>query len=272
MENTIDRKEYRRNSCSVHEKTKIVTKKKESLFLNQIINSLLLFLFVLLLKFFGFQNQFELVKENFNNGISYEVFCENLILNAKAIIDNFFYDEDLKNENIVTTSGDETFSGEEFSGDKKEEELLTKIDGINQLIDDAENIKKNFDIVSPLNGTITSKFGVRESENPIVSSYHAGLDIGANTGTIIVASHDGSVIKAGDNGTYGKCVILQSGDLKTVYAHCSAILIKEGMSVKKGDQIAKVGMTGNATGPHLHFEIRYQDRFVNPEDVIKNEE
>ena len=55
----------------------------------------------------------------------------------------------------------------------------------------------------------------------------------------------------------------------TVYAHCSELLVKEGDIVKQGETIAKVGQTGRATGPHLHFEIRRENRFVNPEDILE---
>lgn len=162
-------------------------------------------------------------------------------------------------------------SGEKSRGDKVDDELEQKPETENEITKistDAECVKDIYKIVSPMQGIITSRFGNRVSDNPIVSSYHTGLDIGANTGTLIKAAHDGVVTQAGDNGTYGKSVMIESGDLKTIYAHCSSVLVKKGKQIKTGENIAKVGMTGNATGPHLHFEIRYQGRFVNPEDVI----
>lgn len=162
-------------------------------------------------------------------------------------------------------------SGEKSRGDKVDDELEQKPETENEITKistDAECVKDIYKIVSPMQGIITSRFGNRVSDNPIVSSYHTGLDIGANTGTLIKAAHDGVVTQAGDNGTYGKSVTIESGDLKTIYAHCSSVLVKKGKQIKTGENIAKVGMTGNATGPHLHFEIRYQGRFVNPEDVI----
>lgn len=62
--------------------------------------------------------------------------------------------------------------------------------------------------------------------------------------------------------------MIQNGDLITVYAHCQKLFVKKGESVSQGKCIASVGMTGNATGPHLHFEIRYEGRYIDPEEVI----
>ncbi len=67
----------------------------------------------------------------------------------------------------------------------------------------------------------------------------------------------------------GKHLEISKGEISTLYAHCSAILVKEGQNVKQGDEIAKVGDTGNSTGPHLHFEILRQDRAINPEYIMK---
>ena len=79
----------------------------------------------------------------------------------------------------------------------------------------------------------------------------------------------GTVILVSEEGDYGKHVKVQDGDLITLYAHCSEILVKEGQKVNKGETIAKVGSTGNSTGPHLHFEIRYQNRYVNPQEIFE---
>ena len=265
MESAIDRKEYRRNQYDVYEKNKTITcTKKKSNTLNQIINALMLLLSILLVKLFGFENEFEFLKKSLDEGIPYEEVSEFVIENIKIVYEKF-KTENKENIESNVINVDIT-SGENESGESIEEE--NKIEEKNETMTDAECAKNIYGVVSPLKGMITSKFGNRVSDNPIVSAYHTGLDIGANTGTLINAAHDGIVIQAGDNGTYGKSVTIESGDLQTIYAHCSSILVKKGSKIKKGESIAKVGMTGNATGPHLHFEIRYQGRFVNPEDVI----
>lgn len=98
-------------------------------------------------------------------------------------------------------------------------------------------------LLLPCDGILTSKYGNRESSNPIVSKNHKGVDIGASKGSDILAAHSGVVLKAETIGNYGKCVILQNDDYTTVYAHCSKIIVKEGCSVEKGEKIAEVGMT-----------------------------
>ena len=208
---------------------------------------------------------FNILKENFNSGYSYE-----------------FIKEEINKKINVMTSGDETDLLEEEWDKEENSEILIEdisstsgeikykeaVEGVNQLMDDSKTLKETYEIKSPLNGTITSRFGCRESDNPIISTYHKGLDIAANTGTNIVAAHSGTVIQAGENGSYGKSITIENGDLVTLYAHCSSISKEEGDAVNIGETIGKVGMTGNATGPHLHFEIIYQGRFVNPEDII----
>lgn len=262
MENTIDRKAYRRNVYNNYErKEKVEVKRSNNLFLNKIINSMLLLLFVLLLKFFYFEEEFEFIKEEFNCGYSFEYIKE--VLNEK--INGLSL---LNEEKEETSSGDNIFI-ESIPSVSGESEYIEAVEGVNQLMDDSAKIKTNYALQPPLKGVITSEFGCRESDNPIISSYHNGLDIAANTGAIITSAHSGKVIQAGDNGTYGKCVTIESGDLITVYAHCNEVLVKKGENVNKGQSIAKVGMTGNATGPHLHFEVKLEGRVVNPKDVIE---
>jgi murein DD-endopeptidase MepM/ murein hydrolase activator NlpD len=117
----------------------------------------------------------------------------------------------------------------------------------------------------PAQGPVVSGFGMRW--HPILGGYrmHTGIDIGASYGSPIVASDDGIVLYVGWYGGYGNTVILDHGSgLSTLYAHCSAILVAQGQNVARGQAIARVGATGYATGPHLHFEIRVNGVPVNP--------
>ena len=132
---------------------------------------------------------------------------------------------------------------------------------------DIEYIKENFNFMVPVEGTVTSRYGKREATE-VVSANHSGIDIGARTGTPIYAAVDGVVTVSSSEGEYGKHIDITSDDVLTRYAHCSKLLVKEGQKVKKGDKIAEVGSTGNSTGPHLHFEIRRDNRTINPESII----
>ena len=132
---------------------------------------------------------------------------------------------------------------------------------------DIEYVKQNVSIIWPIKGVITSRFGNR-TPTEIVTANHKGLDIAGNMGDNIVSAMDGTVVQYSEEGDYGKHLRIQSGEILTLYAHCSELLVQEGSTVKQGDVIAKVGATGRATGPHLHFEIRRDDRFINPELIL----
>ncbi len=110
----------------------------------------------------------------------------------------------------------------------------------------------------------SSRFGWRWSK------FHEGIDLAAPEGTAILAAHDGIVVLESDGwGGFGRVVVVKGEGLLTVYAHNSANKVKKGARVRRGQQIARVGATGNATSPHLHFETRILDEHgryaaVNP--------
>ena len=151
----------------------------------------------------------------------------------------------------------------ESEGSKEDEKDTKK----SQYELDVEYIKENYSFILPVTGTITSRYGQRE-ETEVVSANHQGIDIGANEGTAIYASMEGTVTVSSEEGEYGKHIDITNGDALTRYAHCSKLLVKEGDKVKQGDKIAEVGSTGNSTGPHLHFEIRRDNRTINPESIL----
>jgi len=112
----------------------------------------------------------------------------------------------------------------------------------------------------PLRGTITSGFGSRGGR------MHDGIDIGAKEGTPITAAADGEVVYSDHRlSGYGNLIILRhSGNVFTAYAHNQRNLVRKGERVKRGDTIARVGQTGRASGPHLHFEVRRGSTPVDP--------
>ncbi|HEY8416493.1 MAG TPA: peptidoglycan DD-metalloendopeptidase family protein [Limnochordales bacterium] len=113
-------------------------------------------------------------------------------------------------------------------------------------------------------GRISSRFGPRWGR------MHQGLDIAVPTGTPVRAAAAGTVTYAGPMGSYGNLVILDHGNrVETRYAHNSRIVVRVGQKVKRGEIIAYSGNTGNSTGPHLHFEIRYRGTAVDPDKYLK---
>ena len=115
----------------------------------------------------------------------------------------------------------------------------------------------------PTNGTISSRYGSRYIFGS--SDFHTGLDIANSRGTNIYAADGGIVVTAGWSGNYGYLVVIdhQNG-YQTYYAHNSSLLVSVGEKVHKGQHIAEMGDTGRATGPHCHFEVRYNGKTQNP--------
>ena len=97
------------------------------------------------------------------------------------------------------------------------------------------------------------------------TTFHSGIDIPADQGTVILAAADGTVTETGFDAEKGNYLILDHGDgLTTMYAHCRNLDVKEGDTVRSGEMIAAVGSTGLSTGPHLHFEVRQDGQAQNP--------
>ena len=120
--------------------------------------------------------------------------------------------------------------------------------------------------VLPVSGKITSRYGESSS---LRRSTHTGLDIACSSGTDIKATASGTITFAAYSGSYGKLVKIDHGNgIETWYGHCSKIYAKVGQKVNAGDVISAVGSTGNSTGPHLHLEIRINNKTVNPQNYL----
>jgi murein DD-endopeptidase MepM/ murein hydrolase activator NlpD len=122
----------------------------------------------------------------------------------------------------------------------------------------------NLSFAWPLRGRLTGLFEVRKGRR------HEGIDLATRPGTLVRASESGRVIYSGNGlGAYGNVVIIRHGTLyASVYAHNRKNRVRKGAFVDKGEAIAEVGQTGNATGPHLHFEIRRDERARDPLDYL----
>ena len=132
---------------------------------------------------------------------------------------------------------------------------------------DGKNVKKSI-LKTPLDGArLSSSFGMRKHPISGYNKMHKGVDFAAPTGTPIYAGGNGIVEFIGNNGGYGKYIrIRHNNEYKTAYAHLSRYEkgISKGVRVNQGETIGYVGSTGNSTGPHLHYEILYQNKHINP--------
>ena len=118
----------------------------------------------------------------------------------------------------------------------------------------------------PVQGQLTSGYGVRNGRR------HDGIDIAAPRGTPVKASQDGEVVFSSSLRGYGNLILIKhEGDMFTVYAHNSRNLKEKGSKVKQGEVIARVGTTGRATGPHVHFEIREGSKAQNPMSYLSSQ-
>ena len=133
-------------------------------------------------------------------------------------------------------------------------------------------LKKMF-LRTPLKfGKITSSYSIRRF-HPVSKRYkpHTGIDYGAPTGTPIMATANGRVTFSGRKSGYGKLVIVKHPNgYQTYYGHCSRLLMKPGQLVEQGQVIARVGQTGVATGPHVHYEVRVNGKPIDPNTVKKS--
>jgi murein DD-endopeptidase MepM/ murein hydrolase activator NlpD len=122
-----------------------------------------------------------------------------------------------------------------------------------------------FPSIWPVRGQITGGFGERMDPFSGEDAFHAGLDISAPSGTKIAATADGIILHAGPEARYGNEILIDHGSgVNTRYGHLSRIYVVAGEMVKQGQMIGAVGMTGKATGPHLHYEVLVHEVPVNP--------
>ncbi len=119
--------------------------------------------------------------------------------------------------------------------------------------------------MSPARGFLTSRYGMRVHPILNIPIFHTGMDIGADQGEKVRAAESGVVTFSGENAANGNFVQIKHSDgFESGYAHLSRLLVTSGKRVKKGEVIGEVGSTGLSTGPHLHFEIKQNGKFVNP--------
>lgn len=150
----------------------------------------------------------------------------------------------------------------------------TSLDGLGTALDRLEKARsraRKMPVGNPApNHAISSNFGKRRDPFLKRVAHHAGIDFKTRYGQAIQATGAGVVKKAGRKGGYGKMVEIDHGDgFTTRYAHLSRIYVKAGQSIKAGAKVGAAGSTGRSTGPHLHYEVRYNNKAINPKRFLK---
>jgi murein DD-endopeptidase MepM/ murein hydrolase activator NlpD len=147
------------------------------------------------------------------------------------------------------------------------------LDASLKTLDQVRRAAKSLPHGNPAPGSkISSRYGRRHDPFTGRSAMHAGLDFKARTGSKVIATASGKIIRAGRNGGYGKMVeIDHGGGITTRYAHLSRIKVRVGQKVSRGQLVGKVGSTGRSTGPHLHYEVRRKGRVLNPIHYVRLE-
>ena len=178
-------------------------------------------------------------------------------------VKNFVNEKDFEDENIKKLH---------YVLDKLNFELKEEEKNIKQLYKyyKENNIKlSSTPSIWPAQGWVSSPFGWRRDPFTGRRRFHEGLDITNRVGTPVVAPADGIVVFAGRNGGYGNVVYISHGfGITTRYGHLYKIFVKKGMHVQRGDVIGEIGNTGRSTGPHLHYEVRINNKPVNPVNFI----
>ncbi|MBG1232672.1 M23 family metallopeptidase [Aestuariivirga litoralis] len=206
---------------------------------------------------------------------------------VSEFIHAFSYDVDFQRQ-VEASDTFEVFYGNPLSGSSAKRKVLhmarltingqtrsfyrfTTADGLTDYFDENGHSASSTLIRTPVSGAhLTSGFGVRVHPLLGYSKMHTGVDFGAPSGTPIRAAGDGTIDRVGRENGYGNTIIISHNkNLETLYAHMSrfAAGIRDGVHVNQGQVIGYVGATGRATGPHLHFEVRINDRPVNPTAV-----
>ena len=224
------------------------------------------------------QNKQYIFSEDFinkvNEIISYDIDFEKLYEDSKNYFIGIFNKEN-QNESQESNDANVTQNTEINSGiggaveqSTEENEQVEENQSLSQEEQDILDVKNTTSFIKPVEGTISSVYGYRETATGTVPKDHTGTDIATVTGTKIKSATDGQVVLASEEGDYGKHIKIQIGEVSIIYAHCNSLYVKEGDMVKQGQEIAEVGSTGNSTGPHLHFEVRISERTVDPQKIL----
>lgn len=148
---------------------------------------------------------------------------------------------------------------------------LVKYDEVEQELLSVKDRLSHTPSIWPTKGWRSRGYGMKYDPFTGFKQMHRGIDLANHTGTLVVATADGKVIRASKNGQMGKTIVIDHGyGFRTRYGHLSDYQVKRGQRVKRGDVIALMGSTGYSTGPHLHYEVIRNGKFYNPMKYILN--
>ena len=241
----------------------ISTEKKKMPYLTKVFIQTIVSMCIFGLAYFLNQNSPQVI-ENIKPILAQDINFEELYNRGNEFFTKLNEEENNVGENIVGEENQVTNDQVNETagiGGSDEEVILSQDE------QDVAYIKANVSLIVPTTGTVTSGYGKREATD-IISANHAGIDIGATVGTEIIAAMEGTVEEVSSYGDYGNHLKITNGEVSTLYAHCSKILVNKGDYITQGQKIAEVGNTGRTTGPHLHFEISRSGRTVDPAQIL----
>ena len=251
------------------------SEKKDIKLLKKIIIQLIVCISIYLIIYTIQQNKYNFSEDfinKVNEIISYDIDLKKVYEDTKNYIMGILQKEEQKNENKENETEIENQNENGIGGAEENSEEQTneaEVINLSQEEQDVINIKNTPSFIKPIEGTISSIYGFRETATGSVPKNHTGTDIAAQTGTKIKSATDGEVVLVSEQGDYGKHIKIQIGEVSIIYAHCNAMYVNQGDKVTQGQEIAEVGSTGNSTGPHLHFEIRIEERTVDPQKILE---
>ena len=219
----------------------------------------------------NFSQIYSIVTNKINEIIKNYINTENVVNDEENVQRNEEKTKEEIQNNDQNIGGAEELSTNDVENVENNSEIIEtdETSSLSQMEQDANYIKSTISFIKPVTGTISSMFGPRNPTTASVPKNHTGTDIAATIGTKIVSATEGNVILVSSQGDYGNHLKIQINDVTILYAHCDKVYVKEGDTVLQGQEIGEVGNTGNTTGPHLHFEIMYQNRYVDPQLILE---
>lgn len=286
-EEIYERRKQNEGITVIKEKSEKEKNKKDIKLLKKIVVQLMICTIIYFVIYIIQNNQY-IFSEDFinkvNEIISYDIDFNKIYNDAKNYITNIYNPENnqentdenneqnaTENENVNGIGGaDETNAEENVEENTGEstENVENEETTLSQEEQDILSVKSTTSFIKPVEGTVSSIYGYRETATGSVPKNHTGTDIAAVTGTKIKSATEGEVVLVSEEGDYGKHIKIQIGEVSIIYAHCNNIYVNEGDKISQGQEIGEVGSTGNSTGPHLHFEIRFSERTVDPQKIL----